>query len=249
MKKTFVLILALALALCLCACSKKDDGIDRKAIKTEFNKAVSYTEALIDTKDMTSTVQDTSDGVYLFKQWNHTGDFVNTDIGLDFELSGKTITLGTTTVGDLKAMGFDIECGFETLKPSETASLGVYIDGKRCAFDTAQNDSGSEKGIDEMPLYSFIDDNLLCTYKGLTSSSTLKDVVDVLGSPNYAASLATNDKNETVIALGYVNNTTQDDGVATTSLEITLQYDPDTDSAVLSGIEFDHSIEPAEEQK
>ena len=249
MKKAIVLILALVLALCICACGKKDDGIDRKAIKTEFDKAVSYTETLVDTKDMTSTVQDESDGVYLFKQWNHTGDFVNTDIDLDFELNGKTITLGTTTVGDLKAMGFDVECGFETLKPGDTASLSVYIDGKRCVFDTATNDSDSEKSIDEMPLNAFINDDLLCTYKGLSSSSTLKDVVDVLGSPNYAASLATNDKNETVIALGYVNNTTQEDGKATTSLEITLQYDPDTDSALLSGIEFDHSVESAEEQK
>ena len=160
MKKAIVLILALVLALCICACGKKDDGIDRKAIKTEFDKAVSYTETLVDTKDMTSTVQDESDGVYLFKQWNHTGDFVNADIDLDFELNGKTITLGTTTVGDLKAMGFDVECGFETLKPGDTASLAVYIDGKRCVFDTATNDSDSEKSIDEMPLNAFINDDL-----------------------------------------------------------------------------------------
>ena len=241
MKKIFALILALVMILCLCACGKKD-GIDREAIKNEFNKAVSYTEDLMDTADMTSTVQDESDGVYLFKQWNHQGEFVNTDISLDFEIEGNTITLGKTTVGDLKKMGYEIECGFETLKPGDTASLGIYIDGKRCVFDTAQNDTDTEKTIDEMTLNSFINDDILCTYKGLKAGSTLEEVIDVLGSPNYAASLATNDKNETTIALGYINKTTQDDGEAATSLEITLDYDPDTDSAVLSGIEFDHSI-------
>ena len=245
MKKIFALMLALVMLLCLCSCGNKYN----QKVRNSFDKAVAYTESLLDTSSMTSFVRDESNGNYIYKYWNHGENEGNADIDLNVEIEGHTITLNKTTVRDLKDMGFEVMIGFETLAPGETASLAIYSKDKRIAFNTARNETNEKVDVNDMPLCAFYgemdDGHIPFVYRGLTIGSTLEEIVAALGSPNNAASIAT-DETGSSIGMDYFSDSTEDNAHITSALSITANYDADADTAVLSNVQLDIDIEPLE---
>jgi len=239
MKKTLALFLLLALVICLCACGSNPEAA---AVKKDFDKAVKYTESIIDTDKMTSSVREKNDGIYLTKFWRSENDENIMDIGLDVEVNGHIITLGKTKVSEIRDMGFEINSGFETLKPGEAASISIAKDGKYIPFDTDTNETDAEISIDDMTLSAFIgeveEDTLPYSYKGFKPGSSLQEVVDAIGAPNYAASLST-DSDGTRIAMDYLNESTEGDKQVAISLMMELIYNVETDSSELVNFQID----------
>ena len=244
MKKTMALILLLALVICLCACGSNPEAA---AVKKDFNKAVKYTESIIGTDGMTTNVREKNDGIYMTKFWRAEESGNSMDIDLDVEVDGHIITLGKTKVSEIREMGFDINSGFESLKPGEAASISIAKDGKSIPFDTDTNETNAEISIKDMTLSAFIgeveEDTLPYSYKGIKPGSTLQEVVDVLGAPNYAASLST-DSGGTRIALDYLNETENGDA---TSLMMELIYDVESDTSTLVNFQIDCVYDSPEE--
>lgn len=252
MKKAIVILLIAVLALSLFACGSSQntatesnyavETVNTKDIRVLFDDAVSYVERNMDTSGMTSSVQDDDGGAHLYKYWGY-DDFVgNDEFPMDILLDGNTITVGTTTVSDLKAMGFDVEVGAETLQPEEVTSVSIKKDGKSLNFSTDMNTTSAVKSADEMVLstfYASMDDSTIpFDYKGLTPDSTLKDVIAAFGTTKYRANVSA-DSDSTQVEVVYINQIEDGDIVTTQTLMISMLYEADTDSAKVTNIQLE----------
>ena len=258
MKKLITLLLIAALALSLFACGSQNAGTnspvsnpaadvayDDAAIRSNFEKAEAYVDAAFDGMDMSTSIQDNDDSDGIYKTWYYEGEPDKAPISSEIEIDGNKIVIGKTTAKDV--MGFDLtaEKNSETAQPGDVVTISLSKGDRSCSVMLAPNDTDKAKPVDDFPVYEVMtsakDFSLPFTYCGLTVDSSLKDVLEALGAPNYMTTLSSEDMGA-YIELDY-NNTTQDgDENYSDSVVIRLVYDTDSDTALIDNIDLRHEI-------
>lgn len=261
MKKLITLMLIAALAFTLFACGTNepivkdttDESVDTAAVRESFDKAIDFIESAVDTSAMTSSIQDDDDGKYLYKYWSYDKDPGNVDIALDAEIGGSTVTVGTTTIDDLKALGFTVELDTDTVNANTVLGFSATKDGKFCNM-SVDNSTDKEKKAADMPISNVSGASeeygaASFVYRGLKVGSSLKDVIDALGLPNSGMTLSA-DSSSTTVSLSYFSTSAEDDKtVIDTNLEINVIYDAAANTTNVSNFNLTRSIQPAPESE
>ena len=256
MKKIITLMLIAALALTLFACGSKetivkdttDESVDTAAVRENFDKASDYIESVIDTKGMTSSVQD-DDSSNLYKSWQYDKEADNADISMEVEIGGSTVIVGTTTIPELKALGFDVQLENDTIEANTEYGFSATKDGKFCNM-SVDNSSNKAQKAEELPISSVngASEDLGAAsfvYKGLKVGSSLNDVINALGTPNSGISLSAGDSS-TTFSLNYYSQDTEDDKTATDiNLVIDMVYDAQNNTAAVSSFNLSRTNLPA----
>ena len=261
MKKIITLMLIAALAFTLFACGAKepiakdttDESVDTAAVRESFDKASDYIESVIDTTGMTSSVQDDDGGKNLYKTWQYDKEADNADISLEVEIGGSTVTVGTTTIADLKALGFDAELSNDTVEANTEFGFSATKDGKFCNMSVDNSTDKAQKAEDlpisnvsgapeEFGALSFV-------YKGLKVGSSIDDVINTLGIPNSGISLSSGDSG-TTFSLTYCSSETNDDKTVTdVNLVFDFTYDSQANTATVSSFNLSRMDLPAPENE
>lgn len=243
MKKLIITVLLAALVLGLCACGSsktqptQDQATQDSAAAHESIRAAStYVESVIDTGEMSSSVQDDANGVYRY--WTYSGKEANDEFSLEIEIDGKKITLADTTLSDLKDLGFECDADVETVKPNTVQGIIMKKGDKSCNI-SVQNATNQEQDIQDLPVFQvnvFSDEsNLGFNYGGIKGGSTLEEVIKAFGTPKSNVTAAANESGNT-ITLNYFNASTQDDLLTTSTLDIELLYNAEKNSATVRSI-------------
>lgn len=246
MKKVLVLLLALTLIVSLCACGANkvvdvnptisSDGA--AALRADFENAKAFVEANIDMKNMEAQDQDQEDPSYLYQYW-FAQDAPNVEFSLDAELDGQTVTVGKTTVKELKELGFELSTDQKVIEPDVSTGLSLSKGDKICNITLANNDTGKELPIDEGVL-SEVDMignefGISYVYSGLKDQSSFKDVIDKLGAPNSQVKISSDDSGVS-IELSYFNSTQDGDKTSDKSLTVYFGYDTTNNTATVRQI-------------
>ena len=262
MKRIIALLLAAVLMLALCSCSvvsiddadskDADETLDTATIRSNFDSASAYIESIIGKTDMTTSIQDDNDGQELYKYWGYE-DYVGEDvIPMEIAFAGVTVTIGETTVKELKDMGANVSYDEDTVEPYSTGSVSVEKDGKTISLFTEQNDADEAKPIEDMRIYGFwcgTDEWFMpFDYAGVKPGATLKDVIDILGVPLYTIRLESSDFN-TSIDLSYSHNVKEGNVETSDSLSVYLIYDPETGEATLGSMQLERNINVYDEEE
>ncbi len=272
MKKiaAFLLIAALTAALCACGSnSQKPDGssadsgipgiidvlpegggeLSPEDVKNNYDKAFAYVESTIDTTGMTANPDDEQEGYY-YCYWFYDEEAENVTFPMDVDVDGARIVVGETLEKDLKGLGFETEVPSETAEPDESIGVVINKNGKSAALTLQNNETGQPVPVADLPVFVFTDTDseysIPFTYAGLSSQSTIADVIKVLGKPNSSIHLSSDDIS-TTIELSYANNVTENDSDIMDSLDLTFIYNAESNTAALSNINLSRSISPREE--
>ena len=244
MKKLIIALLLVALTLGLCACGASDTQKPTEEQATQvpsvarqdFEAASTYIESLIDTNEMSKTDQDDENGLYRY--WTYSGKEANNTFSPEIEIDGKKITLGETTVNDLKELGFECEIDVETVQPNTEQGFIIRKDNKYCNI-SVQNTTEKEQSIHELAVFQinvltdsgFLDFN----YGDIKSGSTLEDVIKALGTPRSNITLSGAESGAS-IALSYSNIVTDGDLETISTLDIDLPYQTEKNTADVRSI-------------
>lgn len=258
MKKLFTLLLIAALALSLFACGSQsgdtkatvpnpaaDLAYDDAAIRSNFEKAESYVDAAFDGMDMSASIQDDDDNSSIYKYWSYDGEPDKAPISSEIEIDGNKIVIGKTTAKDV--MGFDLtaEKNSDTAQPGDVVSISLSKGDRSCSVMLAPNDTDKAQPADDLPVYEVMtsakDFSLPFTYCGLTVESTLEDVLEALGTPNYTATLSSEDMG-VYIELDYNNTTQEGDENYSDGVVIRLVYETDSNIAFIDNIDLRRDI-------
>lgn len=255
MKKIILFTLIAALSLCLFACgSKTDDGnsdnsveyatVGAEAVRADFEKAEKYVDGVLDAKNMVTSIQDDGDGA-IYKYWTIEGDAENVPLSKEIEIAGNKIEIGTTSVRDLSSFDLDVSKSEETVKPGEVASLTLTKDNKYCNVISLPNDTDKDVPADDLTTAEVMtaakDFSLSFSYSGVTGDSSLKDVLNALGTPNLTATLTSEDTGVS-IELNYNNQEKDGDKTVSYSVIIHLVYDAQSDTATVDNIDVREDI-------
>ena len=247
MKKLIITVLLAALTLGLCACGSsktqaqdqatQDQATQDSAATHESIKAAStYVESVIDTSEMSSSIQDDANGVYQY--WTYAGGNANDEFSLAIEIDGKSIALKDTTVSDLKDLGFECEIDVETVPPNTVQGFTLKKDDKYCNV-SVQNMTNTEQDIQDLTIFqvnAFADEgNLSFDYGGIKSGTSLEEVIKALGTPKSNVTVAANESGNS-ITLNYNNTVTDGDQMTSSTLDIDLIYNAEKNTATVKSI-------------
>lgn len=246
MKKLAAIMTMVMLALCLGACgasrpaepegpSSNNGSGSAEEIRTNFEGAVAYVDALIDTSKM--SIQSDEEETTLYRFWTKNEEEAAV-LSETAELDGSAITIGVTTAKDLDAMGFDrVERAVEMVAPDEVVSVTVYKGTLVNFLVLKQNVSNEPVPIDELPITEvhagMRDYTLPFNYCGLTHDSTFADAVNLFGTPS-SINLSADDFGTTLELTYYGEEKPDGDAVTTDTLSIAFRYDMATDTTVLT---------------
>lgn len=249
MKRILALLLAVILTAALCACSpivtidETDATANPDELRANFDKAVAYVEANVDTSGMTPQIQD-DDAGSLYHYWLDEDEAPELSFSGEFMVGGDNkIVVGETTVKQLRELDLDVVFDKEEADPEETVSGTLEKDGKYVSIVLEQNTGDKKVPIDDLAIAMFwggVDDDFCLdfTYCGLDRTSTLKDYIDKIGVPNNTLQVSA-DSTNTTIELSYYRETKDGDEITSTVLSIYLVYDPAADTAVLGSMQYD----------
>lgn len=240
MKKLIITVLLTALTLGLCACgsSQTSEQATQDSVTTNesFEAATSYVESAIDTSEMNSTIQNDENSLYHY--WTYGGAEPNDEFGLEIEINGEKITIGKTTVNDLKDLGFDVDLDVETVQPNTVQGFTIKKDDKFCNI-SVQNSTDKEQDIHDLAVFQvnvFTDEaSLSFNYGDIKGGSSLEEVIKAFGTPKSNVTLS-GDESNTTITLNYFSSVTQDDLMTTSTLDIDLLYNADDNTATVKSI-------------
>ena len=260
MQKLIALLLfILLLTVGLCACGEQQspdtpaeagtEQTDTAAIRSAFDNASAYIESVIDTSDMTFEIQDDNNGAELIKNWYIKGEPANDPLSTAIELDGVAIEIGKTTPKDLEELGFTLSAEATTVEPGTSTGFSISKGDKETNISLATNDTDKAVSIYDLPVtgvtsfdYEYA---LQLSYCGLNKGSTLKDLTDKLGRPNYIISLES-DEYADRITVGYSYEIV-DKGMITLYVYCAnLIYDPESNSAAISQMNYSSETYPAE---
>ena len=256
MKKLTALLLIAILAFGLCACGAEDiisivdetidpSLIDTAAIRSNYDKASAFIEAAIDTSDLTFDEQDDEGGTDLYKSWYSSEEAGEAKLSKTFEINGKSFEIAKTTLKDVKAMGFEINEEDRMVEADMSITTNASMDGKDFYLTLGSNETGKETALDDMVVFGFstLSDEYFLPfgYCGLSRESTIKDIIDALGKPNDTIRLEANEY-FTEIEVSYYNDSIKDNVGTSDKVDITLKYDPATDSTSFSQITVGHDV-------
>lgn len=151
----------------------------------ELKPTMQYIENILgDDISKYSKDEDTNNGLVSYKQSD-----VTTDFELDLTLDGVGIKAGTP-VKDIIDEGYEMKQGSEEVEANHQVSPLYFTNSdKDISFSvTVYNDTDSTKAAKDCKIsgincdYKSID---YINYKGLTSDSSLQDVIDVFGKPKF----------------------------------------------------------------
>lgn len=251
MKKLTLLILATILILGTAACGSKETALlynepataDTAGDRAAFEAASDYVKSAIGTSLVPSSVQDDEDG--LTQYWSYNGDEANDKINLSVTIAGKSITLGKTSVSDLENLGFELDLKNETVNPNTVFGFTVTKNGKHCNLGAVNNTREAMK-LSEMTVTQFNalsnDFNMDYDYNGITTGSTLEDVIKAFGTPKNSITLSS-DHGAPTITLSYAASVTEESTAISDTLDITLVYNSANKTASLTNINLNHNEE------
>lgn len=244
MKKTIIALLLVALTLGLCACGAsntqkptEDQATPIPSVaRRDFEAAATYVESSIDANEMSKTDQDDENGLYRY--WTYGGKEANDTFSPEIEIDGKKITLGKTTVNELKELGFECDIDVETVQPNTVQGITIRKNNKYCNI-SVQNTAEKEQSIHELAVFQlnvltdpgFLDFN----YGDIKSGSTLEDVIKALGTPRSNITLSGAESGAT-ISLNYNNTVTDGDLETISTLDIDLLYHTEENTAAVKSI-------------
>ncbi len=242
MKKLIVCLLALILAVSLCACGEEAvknmiSTQDEVTVNTNDNralyeKACSYIEKLVETKAMTPATQDEMGGQSLYCTWLLDEGQRAADLSEEVTLLDQTVTIGKTTVKELKEMGFTYETDMKTVDVDSSAGFVLNKDKKWCNVSVS-NLTGAQQNLDDLALSEvtatdgseeMFTDAMPITYSGIKVGTPMEELVKTLGTPNDRIELSC-DEIGANITLVYASDTVM--------LTLYLNYDADRDQATL----------------
>lgn len=260
MKKIFAILLIAALAVTLVACggAKNNDTdatsapADTAAIRSVYDKAAAFVDANIDTKDLEVTEQDDDNGTYLCKFWNSTDETASADFTNDIVVDGVTITLGKTTVKELKALdGYTVDLPQDTIESDTVLGFGLSKDNKSVQLSIISNDITEAAPVDDFTIdqitCSYSDFSLPFLYSGLDEKATVKDIIEKVGMPNSTIQL-TVDEQSAVIELNYSRSSKADGLTIDETLTISLNYNADNDTAAVSDVRLSRNTYSDQEE-
>ena len=225
-----------------------DLAFDSAAIRSNFEKAQTYADALFSGKDMTSSVQDDNDSIGIYKYWSYEGEPDKAPISSEIEIDGNKIVIGTTTAKEVEGFDLTVDKSKATAQPGETVSLSLSKGDRSCSAMLAPNDTDKEMKIDDLPVYEVVtsvkDFSLPFTYCGLSADSTLEEVLEALGTPNFTATLSSEDMG-VFIELNYNNQSQEDGKLISDSVILRLVYDLDSNTARVDNIDLRHEVNTA----
>lgn len=246
MKKLTAIIVTALFALALAACGAKPPApsgsqqpgtqADAAAIKSNFDKAYDYVQALIQSDNVQADKFE-DDPENLTCMWTFPDAPSDVDLSEDVEIDGQKITIGKTLVKDLAGLGFEITKSSDDVQPNEIFGIQLTKAGKSVMLET----HGTEKAqpSDALPVYGFTggmqDFAIPYNYNGLTAASTLKDVLDIMGVPNADIRLSTDSMTST-IEVSYMNEQTVGDQTEQNRLSVTCTYDAASNTAVITSL-------------
>lgn len=259
MRKLLVFILAAVITVSLCACDtlKNLGSVDETELVTEFPgeiskdemranlyKASNYIESIVNVNDMESNIQDdNTDEGDLYKYWTYSKATSNVQLNMDIDVGGNTISVGKTKVKELSEFNLDIEKSPDPVPPNEVTSCTLTKDNKICSVVSMPNSTGTEQPGDNLVVGEVMgivnEFNLPFNYNGIDEKSTLKDVVEKIGTPNSMITLGS-DEVSTSINLSWFNSVTKGKNVTDDSISIYLNYDAEKNEATISSIDIRH---------
>ena len=252
MKKLIILTLIAALVLTLCACGAENiisvdpetETEDPAVLRSNLDSASAYLESCIDTSKMVTAMQE-DDPNYLYKYWSYDDDEFNASFSTDVELDGKTFTVGKTTVGELKEMGYELMIDEETVPTDYSKGFSIVKGDKFCNL-TADNNTDKEQNIYDLVVTGFNgfseEYGLEYSFNGIATGSTLEEVVAALGTPNYNISLSS-DSLGTTFDMSYYNDKPDGDILISDVVTVYLTYDVAGNTAVVSSLDVSHNVE------
>ena len=139
MKKFLALFSAILLVVGMCACSATsiitevtEGEVDSAALRADLDAAAAYIESSFDINSVLTAGEIDDQGSALYKNWL-SEDIANNEIPIDVEVDGKTITIGKTTVADLKNTDFELDLDVETVEPDYTQGVSSTMIQKKIA--------------------------------------------------------------------------------------------------------------------
>ena len=217
MKKLLIATLALILVFSLCACGEKP-------VITEYlEKTTSYIDTLIEADKFTEE----KDTEKLVTKWTATEE-KSADLPDVLTLDGEKITLGKTTVAELKEMGFKTaEKTPETVEAGKNAELSVNRNEQYCSVFTEVNDSDKAVKVDDLAITGFYVTGATFSpfdYNGITDESTLEEVMKI-DMPIRSITLSTHGS-DSLIYIAYKRSASGDKPAAT--LTVGAEYNDNT---------------------
>lgn len=245
MKKLIITVLLAALTLGLCSCGSsntqeqttQDQATQDSAAAHENIKAASkYVESVIDTSEMSSSIQDDENGVYQY--WTYSGENANDEFSLEIEIDGKKIVLADTTISDLKDLGFECDTDVETVPPNTIQGFTMRKGDKLCNI-SVQNTTDQEQDIQDLTIFQvnvFTDEESLgFNYGGIKGGTPLEEVVKAFGTPKSNVTVTANENGNSV-TLNYYNAVTDGDLMTSSTLDIDLIYNTENNTATVRSI-------------
>ncbi len=252
MKKLFAILLIAVLSVSLVACGEKDqkplagDTTDETqtsdesaAIRASFEKADVYVTSVLSKNDIQTQIQDDNGGKDIYKTWFMPGN-ENAEIIEDIEIAGNKITLLKTNGTDLS--GFkDVKLSVSSDQVAKNNNVSFHLTKgtQYCDLNSEMNETDETKTADDMTVAEvatgYGKDALPFTYNGLTAESTLKDVLDTMGTPNATLQISAANLGTTIDA-GYMYSVEENKILTEKYITFTLLYDADKDTATLQKI-------------
>ena len=252
MKKLICLILAVILTLSLCACGADggntgsgNNTVDPATLQSHVDSASDYIGTVIDTSKLTYSDQ-TDQPNSLYRNWySEDEEPTGNELSMDVELLDKTITVGKTTVKELKELGYNVVTDVEEVEPNTEIALSIAEYDEFCAL-TVSNNTDKNQNIMDLPVDSMIlggseEYSVKYSYKGLTTGSTLEEAIKTLGEPAFGITVMA-DGPDTTIELNYTNSQIEGDFETSDSLDVYLTYDVEKDAATISNITLRRQI-------
>lgn len=210
-------------------------------LEKDYIKGIEYLNSLIDTELFEKQYQlenNEQQESVRYASW-YNDDVEAVDIPMDIQIGGRVITVGETRVVDLEKLGYIVETPTDSLAVGESRGVTIKLpedeyDGKIESFAmpvTEENTSDSPLDINSARIFEVNMQNnplnLPFVYRGIEKSTSPDDMISILGTPNQSAALYVNTNSEYPVCIFlYYRN-------VYATLEIRVEYDPESDNARL----------------
>ncbi|MBR1534115.1 MAG: hypothetical protein IJ639_07105 [Ruminococcus sp.] len=210
--------------------------------RPECDKAVAYVNSLMNTAGMTESDDEKEDSEESTHMWRYDTETENSDFPLDVTVLEQKISIGTTTVKDLRESGLTLEADEETVEPQGKVDIDIRGESGGKIRVCAKNFTDKAENIDNLQITEIHSNDgetgLTYTYNGVSEGDDLKAILDAFGTPNdYAAVNAW--EYGTMVYLNYK----RDEGNTHDSMGFILQYDAEKNVATLLNFGIERNVD------
>lgn len=210
--------------------------------REDCDKAVTYVNSLMNTEGMTESDDEDEEDEESTHFWRYDTETENSDFPIDVTVIDQKITIGTTTVKDLREAGAMLDVAQDTVEPSDKADIDIMGESSGKMRVCVKNFTDKTESIDNLPIIEIHSNDgeyaVPYTYNGISEGDNLKAILDAFGTPNDSAYVVSWDYG-TLVYLNYK----RDEGNTHDHMGFILQYDAEKDVATLLNFGIERTVD------